>query len=67
MSVLGRGRWRRRGWLCCHGVAPFISPRNGPLAHILLVGEAEDEPKAEEHGGDKADGGNGQGASLSRS
>ena len=45
MSVSGRGRWRRRGWLCCHGVAPFISPRNGPLAHIFLVGEAEDEPK----------------------
>jgi hypothetical protein len=27
-------------------VAPIYLPRNGPLAHIPLVKEAEDEPKA---------------------
>jgi hypothetical protein len=41
-------------------VVPFISPRNGPLAHIPLVGEPEDEPKADWYGGDKAEGRNGE-------
>ena len=40
-------------------VAPIHS-KNGLLAHIPLVGEPEDEPKADQNGGDKAEGRNGE-------
>ena len=45
-------------------VAPIHSPRNGPPAHIPLVGEPEDEPKADKHGGNKAEGRTAKMASL---
>ena len=58
MSLLGRGGWPRRGWLSSQrGSHSF---QNGRLAHIPLVGEPEDEPKADQNGGDIAERRNGE-------
>ena len=41
-------------------VAPIHSPRNGPPGPHPLVGKPENEPKADKHGGNKAEGRNGE-------